>query len=101
MAFVKHDRKRTEIRDTRSLFDYADDFALRVATSCGRSGACHECVVEILEGATALSPRSGFEGFLQDPFRLACQATVKDTGVDVAFAPLRREPKILETSKPF
>jgi uncharacterized 2Fe-2S/4Fe-4S cluster protein (DUF4445 family) len=101
MAFVKHDRKRTEIRDTRSLFDYADDFALRVATSCGRSGACHECVVEILEGATALSPRSGFEGFLQDPFRLACQATVKDTGVDVAFAPLRREPKILETSRPF
>lgn len=95
MAFVKHNNRRTEIRAGRSLFDYADDFAIRVATSCGRSGSCHECVVEVVEGQEALGAVSGAEAFLKAPFRLACQATVKDVGVDVVFSPLRREPKIL------
>ena len=101
MAYVRFEKRKTEIRPGRCLFDYADDFTLRVATSCGRSGSCHECVVEVAEGAEALSPRSGAEAFLQDPFRLACQAQVKETGVDVAFSPLRREPKILSTVTPF
>ena len=101
MAFVKHNNRKTEIRPGRTLFDYADDFALRVATSCGRSGSCHECVVEVLEGEEALGPRSGAEAFLNGSFRLACQATVEDSGPDVVFEPLRRVPKILSDIPPF
>ncbi len=101
MAYVKYNRRKTESCTGRSLFDYADDFALRVATSCSRGGACHECVVEVQEGAEALSSRSEEEAFLQDPFRLACQAKVEQTDTDVAFTPLRREPKILTASGRF
>ena len=32
---------------------------------------------------------------LKDPFRLACQATVEDPSIDVHFAPLRRQPRVL------
>lgn len=101
MAYIKHDKRKTETRPGRSVFDYADDFTLRVATSCGRSGSCHECVVEILDGMGALSTRTGAEAFLKDPFRLACQAVVEDMEVDVAFSPLRREPRILSAITPF
>lgn len=101
MAFVKYNRKKTQIRAGRTVFDYADDFTLRVATSCGRSGSCHECVVEIEEGMVGLCSRTGPEGFLKDPFRLACQAVVEDTDVDVSFSPLRREPQILSETVPF
>jgi uncharacterized 2Fe-2S/4Fe-4S cluster protein (DUF4445 family) len=101
MAHIKYNKKKTEIRAGRTVFDYADDFTLRVATSCGRSGSCHECVVEIHEGMEALSPRTGAESFLKDSFRLACQATVQDADVDVSFSPLRREPKILADVPPY
>jgi uncharacterized 2Fe-2S/4Fe-4S cluster protein (DUF4445 family) len=101
MAHIKYNKKKTEIRPGRTVFDYADDFTLRVATSCGRSGSCHECVVEIHEGMEALSPRTSAESFLKDSFRLACQATVQDADVDVSFSPLRREPKILADVPPY
>jgi len=101
MAHIKYNKKKTEIRAGRTVFDYADDFTLRVATSCGRSGSCHECVVEIHEGMEALSPRTGAESFLKGSFRLACQATVLDADVDVSFSPLRREPKILADVPPY
>ncbi len=81
----------------RSLFDYADDLAVLVPSSCGRTGRCHECIVEVKAGAAALSPRSEAEGFLKDQFRLACQAEVVSTEAEIAFAPLRRRPKILTT----
>jgi len=101
VAYVRYDKRKTEVRPGRTLFDYADDFALRVATSCGRSGSCHECVVEVTEGESALSPPTAEESFLQPPFRLACQARVEDNGSDVAFEPLRRAPKILSSIGPF
>ena len=63
----------------RSLFDYADSLRLRVPTSCGRSGECHECIVEVRRGIDALTPRRDEEKFLRDTYRLACQARVLDT----------------------
>jgi uncharacterized 2Fe-2S/4Fe-4S cluster protein (DUF4445 family) len=101
MAYVKYNKKKTQIRAGRTVFDYADDFTLRVSTSCGRSGSCHECVVEIEQGMEGLCSRSGAEAFLKDPFRLACQAVVEDADVDVSFSPLRREPQILSETVPF
>jgi uncharacterized 2Fe-2S/4Fe-4S cluster protein (DUF4445 family) len=79
----------------RSLFDYADEVALLVPSSCGRTGRCHECIVEVTAGAGALSPRTAAEGFLRDGFRLACQARLAGDDTPVRFAPLRRRPQIL------
>jgi uncharacterized 2Fe-2S/4Fe-4S cluster protein (DUF4445 family) len=91
---VSHGGESRELVAGRTLFDYADELAVEVATSCGRSGTCHECVVEVSEGLDALSQRSEAEGFLQDPYRLACQAEIT-ADRDISFAPLRRQPRIL------
>ena len=83
----------------RSLFDYADDAALAVPTSCLRNGYCHECVVDIQTGMGGLSPRTDAEEFLRDPYRLACQARVERTDEDIEFELLRRSPKILSEGR--
>lgn len=92
---VSHDDIRRPAIQGRSIFDYADDFDVRVPTSCGRTGHCHECIVEVVRGLGALSPRTEAEGFLTGEFRLACQATIDRTDEDVAFTILRRTPRIL------
>ncbi|MCH8063522.1 MAG: DUF4445 domain-containing protein [Chloroflexi bacterium] len=98
MAPLYHDRQRLESAPGESIFDYADALKLRVPTSCGRTGECHECIVEIRRGMEALSPLSGSEGFLRDSYRLACQARVVDAEADVEFTVLRRQPRILTDS---
>ena len=82
----------------RSIFDYADSLSVRVPTSCGRTGECHECIVEIRRGMEALSTTTDAERFLRDNYRLACQAIVEDPETDVEFAVLRRQPRILTHS---
>jgi uncharacterized 2Fe-2S/4Fe-4S cluster protein (DUF4445 family) len=52
-------------------------------------------VVEVTAGAEHLSPRTGEEEFLRDPYRLACQAVVTRPGATVEFAILRRRLRIL------
>ena len=49
----------------KTLFDHSDTLGLEVPSSCGRMGTCHECVVEIREGANALSPATEAESFLR------------------------------------
>ena len=78
-----------------TLFDYADQLGARVPTSCGRTGHCHECIVEVTSGRQALSAPTPAEDFLRGEFRLACQAKVEDADVDIEFAPLFRTPRIL------
>ncbi len=82
----------------KTVFDYADDLAVRVPTSCFRSGICHECVVEITAGMDGLCPKTDAESFLKDNYRLACQAEVVDLDAEIEFAPLRRAPQILTLS---
>jgi uncharacterized 2Fe-2S/4Fe-4S cluster protein (DUF4445 family) len=55
--------------------------------------------VEIHEGAEALSPRTESETFLQEDFRLACQAIIEKPKIKVDFTPLRRVPKILTETR--
>ena len=98
MAPLFHEGDELRLSSGRTIFDYADTLRVRVPTSCGRSGECHECIVEIVRGMEALSPPSGSEGFLRDSFRLACQATVLDPEADIEFAVLRRQPRILTQS---
>ena len=83
-----------------TLFDRADELALQVPTSCGRTGRCRECVVEVRDGAEHLSPPTDAERFLRPPFRLACQAALNRPDVEVAFSTVRRRLQIV-ASEPY
>ncbi len=92
---IMHNGERRKLLVGKTIFDYADELAVQVPTSCGRTGHCHECIVEIEEGMEGLQPRTEAETFLSENYRLACQAVVKDADAHIQFSPLRREPKIL------
>ncbi|MBI2939921.1 MAG: DUF4445 domain-containing protein [Chloroflexi bacterium] len=79
----------------KSIFDHADQLHVKVPTSCGRTGTCHECIVEIVRGMEALSPPSEAEHFLRDNYRLACQARVLDPDADVEFSLMQRQRQIM------
>ena len=98
MSPLRHGNTELPLERGKTLFDYADDLSVRVPTSCGRTGECHECVVEVKRGADALVQPTSAEGFLRDDYRLACQATIVDTDADVEFNVLRRQPRILTES---
>ncbi len=100
MGAIQHDDQTLDLEAGKTLFDYADQLQVQVPTSCGRTGSCHECIVEVQQGMEALSPRSPCESFLRDPYRLACQAGVIDNTGDICFSPLRRRPQILTEATP-
>ena len=98
MAPLYHGGRKLELVAGKTVFDYADALKIRVPTSCGRTGECHECIVEVRRGMEALSPLSEPESFLRDSYRLACQATILDPDAVVEFTVLRRQPRILTHS---
>ena len=83
MSPIYHSGRTLDHVPGRSIFDYADNLKVRVPTSCGRTGECHECIVEIRRGMDALSPTTDAERFLRDSYRLACQAVVEEPVADV------------------
>ena len=95
MSPVFLNSKRLDSKKDDSLFDFADSLSIRVPTSCGRTGECHECIVEVRRGASALTPPTESEKFLRGNYRLACQALVADPSADIEFSVLRRQPRIL------
>ena len=98
MAPLYHGGRKLDLVAGKTIFDYADSLNVRVPTSCGRSGECHECIVEVRRGMDAVTPPTPPEEFLRDNYRLACQATVLDPEADIEFAVLRRQPRILTHS---
>ncbi|MCH2595850.1 MAG: ASKHA domain-containing protein [Pirellulales bacterium] len=98
-AVVSHSGNATPLCVGNTLFDHADELAVRVPTSCGRTGHCHECIVEVRRGHEGLSPRTEDEAFLAENYRLACQATILENAADIEFALLRRSPQILTSIK--
>lgn len=90
-----HNNEEIPLSEGKTLFDYADDLAVRVPTSCGRTGECHECIVELRQGMDALNDLTDSENFLRGNYRLACQAKVQDITAAIEFAVLRRQPRIL------
>ena len=98
MSPLYHAGRELALVPGRTIFDYADALKVRVPTSCGRNGDCHECIVEIRRGMDALCPPADCEHFLSGDYRLACQAGIVDVGAAVEFALLRRQPKILTDS---
>ncbi len=95
MATVSNDDQTSPLQLGKTLFDYADELAVQVPTSCFRAGQCHECIVQVEEGLEALNEPTEAESFLRDHYRLACQATVEHDDTDIRFSPLRRTPQIL------
>jgi uncharacterized 2Fe-2S/4Fe-4S cluster protein (DUF4445 family) len=90
-----HAGRRIPLTTGRTLFDAADELAMVVPASCRRSGRCRECVVEVIEGAEALSDPAPEETFLRPGFRLACQARIeREPEGDIEFAVLRRRLRI-------
>ena len=55
MSHLKFQGKFLPLELDKTIFDYADALKVRVPTSCGRSGECHECIVEIKEGQKSLN----------------------------------------------
>ena len=99
MSTVSHNGQTRPLVTGKTIFDYADELAVEVPTSCRRTGQCHECVVEITSGMDSLAARTEAEGFLRGGFRLACQARIVHGGRPIGFAPLRRRPRILEPDR--
>ncbi|MCS5644386.1 MAG: ASKHA domain-containing protein [Dehalococcoidia bacterium] len=95
MSPVYLNSQKLDSQKGESLFDFADSLSVRVPTSCGRTGECHECIVEIRKGADAITPQTDSEKFLRGDYRLACQAFVADPTAEIDFAILRRQPRIL------
>lgn len=92
---VRHGADSRPAVKGKTLFDFADELQVQVPTSCGRTGHCHECIVEIRQGGEALSDPTEAESFLDGPYRLSCQARIEDADAQIEFAPLRRTPQIL------
>ncbi len=78
-----------------TLFDSADVLNIPVPSSCGRSGICHECIIQVKRGSDALSSPGDPEAFLTDGYRLACQATIEHPEAVIEFGLLQRSPQIL------
>ena len=95
MSPVRLNGREVQAHSGKSLFDYADFMRVRVPSSCGRGGQCHECIVEVKEGLEGLTPNSRDEYFLSGGYRLACQAIITDPSQTIEFAVLRRQPRIL------
>ena len=98
MCPIFSEGKRISSDENKTIFDYADALKLRVPTSCGRTGECHECIVEIRTGSHGLNLPTSQENFLRGKYRLACQTRVVDPNVDIEFIPLRRQPRILSNT---
>ena len=82
--------------DGRSLFDYAESLSIDVPTSCRKQGKCKECMVEVVEGMSALSPIAELERHLKGNFRLSCQTRMTAAEGHVRCHTMRRGHMIIE-----
>jgi uncharacterized 2Fe-2S/4Fe-4S cluster protein (DUF4445 family) len=80
----------TQATDARSLFEFAEAMGIDVPTSCRKQGKCKECMVEVVEGMSALSALSEPESHLKGNFRLSCQAHVSGVEGHVRCHSMRR-----------
>src|ERR1700689_2641492 len=79
-----------------SLFDQAEALGIDVPTSCRKQGKCKECMVEVVEGMSALSPMAEPERHLKGGFRLSCQTRVTAAEGHVRCHTMRRGHMVIE-----
>ena len=80
-----------------SLFDQAEAMCIDVPTSCRKQGKCKECMVDVVEGMDALSPRTEAEQHLKGNFRLSCQTHVIRESGQVRCQTMRRGTMRIES----
>ncbi|MGA2649941.1 MAG: ASKHA domain-containing protein [Terracidiphilus sp.] len=80
----------------QSLFDYAEALGIDVPTSCRKQGKCKECMVEVVEGMSALSALAEPERHLKGNFRLSCQTYVTGAEGHVRCHTMRRGHMVIE-----
>ena len=88
--------RSTQATDGRPLFDYAEALGIDVPTSCRKQGKCKECMVEVVEGMSALSPIAEPERHLKGNFRLSCQTCVTAAEGRVRCHTMRRGHMVIE-----
>jgi uncharacterized 2Fe-2S/4Fe-4S cluster protein (DUF4445 family) len=79
-----------EARSGLSLFEHAETLGIDVPTSCRKQGKCRECMVEVVEGMSALSAMTEPERHLKGEFRLSCQTFVTASSGHVRCHTMRR-----------
>jgi len=100
MSQINFERVSTDCQIGKSIFEHADLLGVKIPTSCYRNGRCHECIVEIKDGVANLNPPTNKELFLQEKFRLACQAIVEKSSSDISFGLSRKQRQILTSYVP-
>lgn len=75
-AVVQLDAHTVALARGETLFAAADRAGAMLGSSCRRQGKCRECVVEVVDGATHLTPVAPEERSLLPPFRLACRCAL-------------------------
>ena len=81
MATLTINHQDAPVRDGATLFECAEAIDIRVPTSCVKQGKCRECLLEIEEGISHLSPPTPEEAHLGEGFRLACRTRLVHDGV--------------------
>ncbi len=71
---VQVDGRETVAPEGSTLFECAESLGITVPTSCRMQGKCRECLVEIEQGASALTAIAPEEGHLPSGFRLSCRS---------------------------
>jgi uncharacterized 2Fe-2S/4Fe-4S cluster protein (DUF4445 family) len=82
--------KSIDAKSGLTLFDQAEAMGVDVPTSCRKQGKCKECMVEVVEGMSALSPLAEPERHLKGNFRLSCQTYVTAESGQVRCHTMRR-----------
>jgi uncharacterized 2Fe-2S/4Fe-4S cluster protein (DUF4445 family) len=88
--------RSTPATDGLSLFDYAEAMGIDVPTSCRKQGKCKECMVEVVEGMSSLSPLAEPERHLKGNFRLSCQTRMTAAEGHVRCHTMRRGHMVIE-----
>lgn len=67
--------KSAEFPSGKTLLSCAEEMGVRVSHVCGGDGACGTCRIEVVEGASSLTPPTPDETYkeLDPPYRLSCQ----------------------------
>jgi uncharacterized 2Fe-2S/4Fe-4S cluster protein (DUF4445 family) len=80
----------------RTLFELAESLAVPIPTTCNKQGKCKECLVEVTEGMSLLSPRTKEERHLRDRFRLSCRTHILGDSGSVRCHAMRRGAMTIE-----
>ena len=81
-----------------SLFEAGESLGINVPSSCRKQGKCRECLMEVVEGMSHLTPPAEPERHLKGAFRLSCCARLTGETGTVRAHTMRRATMHVEDS---